>query len=143
MTINWIKLAPYIVISILLGAFFFMWNAYSSSQEQVGGLKSEVNVLQASLERQVKEADLLRQSAKATEEILVKEQDKRLKVEQQLSSSKASVAQLKKENNVLKRRADNESVDDVRSLELSDDAARLLLQSFCRANKTHPDCAAR
>jgi len=140
MTINWIKLIPYIVISILLGAFFFTWNAYSSSQEEVGGLKSEVNVLQASLERQVKEAELLRQSAKATEEILVKEQDKRLEVEQQLSSSKASIAQLKKENNLLKRRGDNEN-SDTGGIELSDDATRLLFESFCRVNKKHPDCA--
>ncbi len=139
MTINWFKLAPYIVIAILLGAFIFTWNAYSSSQEEVGGLKSEVNVLQASLERQVKEAELLRHSAKATEEILVKEQDKRLEVEQQLSSSKASIAQLKKENNLLKRRGDNENSDT--SLELSDDATRLLHESFCRANKKHPDCS--
>lgn len=140
MTINWFKLAPYIVIVVLLAAFLFTWKAYSSSQEEVGGLKSNINVLQASLERQVKEAELLRQSAKATEEILVKEQDKRLEVEQQLSSSKASIAQLKKENNLLKRRGDNEN-SDTNTIELSDDAARLLHESFCRANKKHADCS--
>lgn len=142
MTINWFKLAPYIVIAILLGAFIFTWKAYSSSQEEVGSLRSDINILEASLERQVKEAELLRQSAKATEDILVKEQDKRLEVEQQLSSSKASIAQLKKENNLLKRRGDNEN-SDTGGIELSDDATSLLLQSFCRANKTHPDCTTR
>lgn len=142
-TINWIKLIPYAVFAATLIALIFLWNAYSSSQETVGSLRSNINELTATIERQQRESELLRSSAKATEEILVKEQDKRLEVEQKLSSSKASVAQLKKENNVLKRRADNEIVDDVRSLELSDDAASLLLQSFCRANKTHPDCTTR
>lgn len=141
--INWIKLVPYALIVIIICILIFLWNAYSSSQETVGSLRSDINVLNATIERQQKETELLRSSAKATEEILVREQDKRLEVEQQLSSSKASVAQLKKENNVLKRRADNEAVDDVRDLELSDDAARLLLQSFCRANKKHPDCSPR
>jgi len=140
MTINWFKLAPFILGLLVFGAFYSMWNAYSDAQREIGTLNSDISVLQASLERQVKEAEILRQSAKATEEILVKEQDKRLEVEQQLSSSKASIAQLKKENNLLKRRGDNEN-SDTTSIELSDDATRLLHESFCRASKKHPDCS--
>lgn len=140
LTVNWIKALPYFILVFILIALVFTWNAYSSSQETVGSLRSNINVLNATIERQQKESELLRSSAKATEEVLVKEQDKRLEVEQQLSSSKASIAQLKKENNLLKRKGDNEANT---SIELSDDATRLLHESFCRTNKKHPDCTSR
>lgn len=140
LAVNWIKALPYLILISVLIALVFTWNAYSSSQETVGSLRSDINVLNAAIERQQKESELLRSSAKATEEILVKEQDKRLEVEQQLSSSKASIAQLKKENNLLKRKGDNEVNT---GIELSDDATRLLHESFCRTNKKHPDCTTR
>lgn len=140
LAVNWIKVLPYLILVSIIIALVFTWNAYSSSQETVGSLRSDINVLNATIERQQKESELLRSSVKATEEILVKEQDKRLEVEQQLSSSKASIAQLKKENNLLKRKGDNEANTNI---ELSDDATRLLHESFCRTNKKHPDCTTR
>lgn len=140
LAVNWIKVLPYLILVSIIIALVFTWNAYSSSQETVGSLRSDINVLNATIERQQKESELFRSSVKATEEILVKEQDKRLEVEQQLSSSKASIAQLKKENNLLKRKGDNEA--DI-GIELSDDATRLLHESFCRTNKKHPDCTTR